>query len=392
MQVFKAFFKVLKNKLPGSLPYLIVFIVIMSFMVTGSNETTVFSESKLDVVVFDKDGTKESKALTDYIATKHNIVSMDENKDKLMDALYYGSIDYAFIIKKGYGENISVGKTDDLFDDYQLHDSFESALMNQFLNKYVSSIHTNMAVGKSYDEAAADTEKSLDDGTDVTVESFNNDKNTDYSETFSLFFRYFPYIIICVLINSLCPTLITLRKKNLKNRTICSPIKTSSFTTQLFLSSLIYVAVLWLVYFVAGMILNGGVYTGMAWLAVLNSLVFSIMATMLTLLVSNIVTNEQTISIITQIISLGMSFICGVFVPLDMLGEGVLKVAKFLPAYWYEKANNMLCGVTPYNFNEYLTCLLVQVGFLVAFFAVALMVGRMSLSSTPKTKKAATAA
>ena len=140
------------------------------------------------------------------------------------------------------------------------------------------------------------------------------------------------------------------------------------------------------------MILNGGVYTGMAWLAVLNSLVFSIMATMLTLLVSNIVTNEQTISIITQIISLGMSFICGVFVPLDMLGEGVLKVAKFLPAYWYEKANNMLCGVTPYNFNEYPTCLLVQVGFLVAFFAVALMVGRMSLSRTPKTKKAATAA
>ena len=87
-----------------------------------------------------------------------------------------------------------------------------------------------------------------------------------------------------------------------------------------------------------------------------------------------------------------MSFICGVFVPHDMLGEGVLKVAKFLPAYWYEKANNMLCGVTPYNFNEYLTCLLVQVGFLVAFFAVALMVGRMSLSRTPKTKKAATAA
>ena len=30
-----------------------------------------------------------------------------------------------------------------------------------------------------------------------------------------------------------------------------------------------------------------------------------------------------------------MSFLCGIFVPLEYLGEGLVKVAHFLPAYWY---------------------------------------------------------
>ena len=45
-------------------------------------------------------------------------------------------------------------------------------------------------------------------------------------------------------------------------------------------------------------------------------------------------------------ISLGMCFLCEVFVPMELIGDNVKIVAQFLPAYWYETANNLL-GATP---------------------------------------------
>ena len=39
-----------------------------------------------------------------------------------------------------------------------------------------------------------------------------------------------------------------------------------------------------------------------------------------------------------------MSFLCGVFVKQSLLGEEILNVGKFLPAYWYVRANNMIFG------------------------------------------------
>ncbi|MCR4606092.1 MAG: ABC transporter permease [Eubacterium sp.] len=390
MQVFNAFFKVLKKKLPGSLPYLIIFFIISTFLARGTTEVNTFSEEKLDIVVFDKDETAESKQLVDYISTKHNVVRMEENKEKIMDRLYYGSISYALVIKKGYAENIKKGETDNLFENYHLHDGFSDVLVNQFLNKYVSSIHTLMTVGESYEDAVKKTEKQLDVETQVTVENFDGDKVPEYTEEFSNYYRFMPYILICVLFNSLAPSLLVMRKKKLRNRTLCAPIKSSSYTVQMFLSSMILVAALWIIFTLFSMFLYGGIFRGIAWLAVLNSFVFAVLVTMMALMISYIVKSEQVVPIITQIVSIGMCFTCGVFVQMDLLGEGVLKAARFLPAYWYEKANNMLCGIEPYSFNEYLTCILIEVGFAAVFMIVAIAVGRLSVAKVPKQKKAAT--
>ena len=46
----------------------------------------------------------------------------------------------------------------------------------------------------------------------------------------------------------------------------------------------------------------------------------------------------ESISMISNVLSLAMSFLCGVFVPLSFLGDGVKKAAHFLPAYWYIRA------------------------------------------------------
>ena len=45
---------------------------------------------------------------------------------------------------------------------------------------------------------------------------------------------------------------------------------------------------------------------------------------------------------IANILSLGMCFLCGVFVPMNVMDRNVLKVSQFLPVYWYENVNETL--------------------------------------------------
>ena len=386
MQVFNAFFKVLKKKLPSSIIYLIVFLAISFPLAMSAKPTVSFEENRLNVAVFDKDGTDESKALVRFIGTKHDLVDTNEDKDELMDKMYYGVIDYALVIEKGYSEKIKNEDFDDLFSDYKLHDSYEAVLMGQFLNEYVTSLRSYVVIGESVKTAIKKTEDTLNDTTEVTYATFDEEEMSDYGESFAYYFQYLPYVLMCVIINALCPTLMTLKSKEIRYRTNCSPLRSSATTIQTFIASAICVLVIWIVFIGAGMIMYGGMYRGRAWYAVLNSFIFVMIITMLAAFIANIAKKQETVNIITQIISLGMSFLCGVFVPQFLLGKGVLAAAHFLPAYWYIKVNNMLSGVDTYDHDLLITCLLVQVGFAVALGALALVVNRVVYQGGVKKK------
>ena len=377
MQVFSVFFKVLKKKLPSSIIYLVVYIIIAFTFVYTAKEPVSFEAKRLNVAVFDKDLSDESRALTDYIATRHDIVKIDLDRDRLMDALYYGALDYAFVIKKGYAKSIGDGDFDGLFINYKLHDSYDALLMEQFLGEYTSALRTYMATGESPKSAISKTEKLLDKETEVSYVGQDENDAKEFPENIAFFYQYLPYVLICALINSICPVLIAMRRKDIRYRTNCSPLKVSSSTIQTVLASSLYVLILWLIFVVIGCILYGGMYSGRAWYAVLNSAVFALIVTMFAVLVANLTTKQETVNIIAQIVGLGMSFLCGVFVPQYLLGEGVLRAAHFLPAYWYIKANNMLSGTDVYNPHDVMVCLFIELGFAVALGALALAVNRI---------------
>ena len=74
----------------------------------------------------------------------------------------------------------------------------------------------------------------------------------------------------------------------------------------------------------------------------LNSLLILVISLSLAYLTGLFVKNSDMLSGLSNILSLGMCFLCGVFVPMNVMNSGVLKVSRFLPVYWYEKANDLL--------------------------------------------------
>ena len=355
--------KVLKSKLPLSIVYVAVFLVIYIAMTAADNSSTMFEQVEMNVCIFDEDDTPESRALCELIADKNNIIGLENDRDVIIDALYYERANYVLTIKKGYAERLAAGETDELFESFHMHDSYSVVYMGQFLNEYVSTVKAYMTGGSDISGAIQNAGSALSREAEVTVANFNNADMSDKFVYIMIYFRFLPYVIISAFMNTLCPVLLAMGKRDIRYRTNCSGIRPGSYTAQIIAGSTVFLFGVWLVFMAAGFLLYGGAMTGGLWLAVLNSFVFSLFAAMLTIFVVEFEPPATMVNVITQVVSLGMSFLCGVFVDQSMLGDGVLAVARFLPAYWYIRVNRMIEGSEPFDTNTVIIAFSIQLGF-----------------------------
>ena len=322
MQVFKAMLKVTRKRLPSAMIYIIVFVVISIMVTNASTKDNKFEVTKLDICVFDEDDTPESRALIDFIGKSNNLKTIENDRDVIIDSLYYGRVDYALIINKGYAEKLSAGETDDLFGSYHMDENFSVVYMGQFLNEYASSVRAYQTMGKTVDEAITCTEEALSQHTEVDMLRVDKGGNSHYSVDFAGYFQYMPYILIAAVFIVVCQVLVTMSKKDIRYRTNCSCIKNSKYTFQLFFGSGLFVLAVWLLLIVIGAILNKEMYTGRAWYAVINSFIFSVVVTAISVFASSFEPSENVLNLITQVLSIGMSFLCGIFIPMEILSDG----------------------------------------------------------------------
>ena len=381
MQVFKAMLKVTRKRLPSAIIYIIVFVTVSIIVTNTATKDNKFEMTKLDICVFDEDDTPESHALIDFIGKSNNLKTIENDRDVIIDSLYYDRVDYALIINKGYAEKLAAGETEELFGSYHMDESFSVVYMGQFLDEYVSSVKAYQTMGKTVDDAITCTEDALSQHTEVDMLRVDKGGNSHYSVDFAGYFQYMPYVLVAAVFIVVCQVLVTMNKKDIRYRTNCSCMKSSKYTFQLFFGSGLFVLAVWLVLIVIGAFLNEEMYTGRAWYAVFNSLIFAVVVASIAVFVSSFEPNENVLNLITQVLSIGMSFICGVFIPMNMLSDSVLSIARFLPAYWYIKANNMIADISPYSRDEIMMCYVIQILYAVALLLLTLLVRKVRFNS-----------
>ena len=116
----------------------------------------------------------------------------------------------------------------------------------------------------------------------------------------------------------------------------------------------------------------------------LNSFLMTLVALSLSFLIGTLVHSEEALSPVVNVVSLGMSFLCGVFVDLEILGKGVRTFAQFLPAYWYEVATGLLANNSSLSSAQQAslyTCYGMQVLFAAAILGVAMVISRLRQSA-----------
>lgn len=382
MQVFKAMLKVMRKRLPSAMIYIIVFVVISIIVTNASTKDNKFEVTKLDICVFDEDDTPESSALIDFIGKSNDIDEIENDRDTIIDSLYYKRVNYALIIKKGYAERLAAGDTADLFGSYHIDENYSVVYMGQLLNEYTTSVKAYLTMGRTLDEAIRSAEEALSQNTEVDMLRVDKGGSSHFSVDFAGYFQYMPYILIAAVFTVVCQVLVTMNNKDIRYRTNCSCIAPSKYTFQMFMGSAVFVLAVWLLLIVIGAILNKEMYTGRAWYAVLNSFIFSVVVTAISVFISSFEPKENVLNLITQVLSIGMSFLCGIFIPMEVLSDRVLAVARFLPAYWYVRANNMIADIEPFNRSSVIQCLLIEAGFAVMLILLTLLVRKLKYSGS----------
>lgn len=390
MQVFKLFFKVTRSKIGIGILYTVLFFAICFPMVNASEEKIDFEDTSLNLYVRDEDQSEASKALVALLAEKHDITDKTMDQQELMDAMYYSLIDYSLVIPKGYADLLgSTDKEDlkkELFEEFHLRDSYATAMMNVFLQEYIRNTRMSVAMG---DDLMTAVQKSADrEQVDVQVVQDPEEEMFDenFTTKFAWFFRLLLYILIAVIMSMLGPILITMNGEEQRKRIVCSKTSVSSYVTQVFFGSALLVLIAWAVFLAGGALLYGGMYTGLnSWMAVLNSFIFALFVSMFTIFISTFRPSNTVMSMVAQVMGLGMAFLCGGFMPQTMLGEGVQKVVQILPGYWYERANDLLCGDQRGTMGDVWICFAVQGGFILLFLILTII--KSSKRSSVKTAK-----
>lgn len=386
MPVFKAYFTVIRKNVAALIVYFVVFAVMATVFIKifGGGGAEDFTAVRNDIVIRSADDTPLVEGLIDYLGQHANIVPLAES-DSLEDALFFGRVDDVLIIPEGFTESLMSGS-----DGVQLERS-SSSLTG-------SAVNTDLLIGRYLDLARLyilnvpdisqqalvfSVARDLDNTVTVeTAASATQLKAGNVSDTF----RYMAYTIIAILVMGITSIMLAFNKPEVSLRNRCAPVSPAKINMQLFAGNLIFTLAVWVVLGILAFFLSGQTGIGPNLLLLyLNTLVFSIAALSIAFLAGKFIKGYGAQSAVANVLSLGLSFISGIFVPQALLGETVLKIASFTPTYWYIKAVETISDLSVYSFENLrpvFTDMLIQLGFAAAFFILALAASKQKRQST----------
>lgn len=380
MQVFKAFLKTAKKSLPMNLIYFFVFtgIALALSHSTADTKNPAFSSVALTVAVIDEDRSDASAALKEYLSGIHHLTEMEYDENALLDRLFYRDLNYVLILPEGFEQKLLAGETE-LFETVQIPGIYSSAFVDQQINTYLKTAKLYLAGNFSLDDALSRTADTLASAANqVHILGTGQEEASPMREIY-YYFQFLPYVIFSMILCGMTPILTTFWEPNLAKRISCSSESLLLRNLQLALGSILYCFGIWILFGLTARIFYGSaLLTQQGILCMANSFFLLPVAISVSLIISCFCPPANTINMLNNIVTLGMSFLCGVFVPQQQLGENVLAVSRFLPFYWYIKNNDLISGFsgTPFQMKLYWKYIGIQALFIGALSAVALVVSK----------------
>lgn len=381
MSVFKGYFKVLRANRSGMMIYVVIFLaltIIFSFISRPSSRQD-FSQTRTPIAVINRDGDSQLvQGLTDYLAKSNRVLDYPDNQEKLQDALFYRNVQYIAIIPAGFTATMLAGGTAAL-EKVVVPDAMTSQYVDISIDKYLNTVRRYLQFGPPADWAALLANVEVDLAVETPVLMAGKDQAA--TRSFSYFFTYFAYTQLALVMLGVTSVTLAFNREDVQRRNLCSPLPRRLFNLQLAAGHGLFAIGTWLAFFICGLVFYWQeiISSGLIGLLGLNSLLFTLVCVSIGLLIGSLVKNSNAQIAMVNMVTLGMSFLTGVFMPQAFLSPAVLSLAKFLPSYWYVRANDAISVVDQLSKTSLApiqTAMLMQLGFAVAILAVTLLLGK----------------
>lgn len=363
MTVFKTVWKILnKNKITVIIFTVMLLLFGVSNMKT-SEKSMNFIASKPDVLIvnYDKD-EGITKDFIKYITDNSNIVDIKTDEEKINDALFYRDVNYVIYIPENYSKDFMEGKNVEL--EIKSTGDYQASLEEMLVSRYIKVAKIYQKNITNEDELISKINETLSEQVQTEIIS-KLDTNAISNATF--YYNFASYSILACLLLVISLILSSFNDQKIKKRIIVSSTKYKKHNKILLISNCCYSFILWLLYVVISFFILGDVMTKIqGFIYIINSLVLTICATTIAFFIGNLISSKGAINGIVNVVALGSSFICGVFVPMRWLPDSVLKMAHLLPTYYYVSTNEALKTIEQFNIQT-LKPLLINMAIILCF-------------------------
>jgi len=394
MHLFKNFFKLLKSNRTGVIIYGVIFIAMIIGVIAAApslaSESTgpdYASQEAIEVTYVDNDHSALSEGLIDYLSVNNNVTDVsDRSASSIQDLVFFGLSEYHLTIEDGFADG--TGEITYLSD---MEKSGAIYRIDGAVNNYIQAYRDYENMGYEPEECAdLAKELLLDSATLNVVEKDDGRSSTTAGDVVIVFInQFFPYLSIGFMTLGIGHTVIANNNKLIGDRIECSPVNRKKISLANSMGIATSGLVLWLVFMLVNLMLgqDSPAFREYWWLLVINSFLTTMIACAFAAFVTSFDVTSNSLSMITNIASLSMAFVSGVFVPQYLLGEGLLTVAKFMPMYWCVVASNMIDVNSNYDSGKLLMCFGIEILFIVALTMAAAFVKSSGLGKAKSAVK-----
>lgn len=380
MTVFKGYLLIIRKNIGTIFMYIGIFTMIAlavqrAYRSTGMQEG--FSSTKMTVAVIDRESGPLADTLRQMMERDQILVELEDDPQILQEELYYSNVECVMIVPEDAEEKLRQGET--AVQTISVPGAVASYYANAQVNNLLNQIRVWLAAGFSMEEACAQALELGNQKAEVTLEDVNG--NAGVRKDYNYYCSFMPYAFFGACIMTAGLLVMEFKKKEIQRRIQSSAVPFWKQNLAMGGALLLIGGMVWgICILLQTLLYGGGIFTDPnVWLYLLNSILCILTALSLGFFTGTLARGPVALNGLNNVLSLGLCFLGGIFVPLEMLGGGVQKAASFLPTYWYSVINGMLGDYNTFSGEMRSTMakgFLIQLLFVAACFGVTLMIRR----------------
>lgn len=380
MTVFKTFWKIV-NKYKGTIILYTVMLISFGGINLASNDTTTTFTSTLPNIAIINNDQKSvlTNNLISYLSENSKVVDIENDEEKINDALFYRDVSYVVYIPKNYTNDVLKGMNPTI--DIKSTNDYTSSLEEMMLTDYLNLQNTYLKLTTDQAKLTNYINDTLKDKSEVVLTSKVDTKS--FSKV-SRYFNFASYSILAVVIFIITLVLTSFKEKTVNKRIVVSSMNYKKHNGLILKSSLLYALIVWVLFSLLAIILLGkSVLNTRGLLILLNTLVFTLQALTFALLISSLVNNKDAIGGIVNVVALGSAFLCGAFIPSMYLPEKVVSISHIFPAYYYNNSNDLVTSLEVINLTT-LKPFIINIMMMLVFMLVFIVLNNFVIKNKRK--------
>ena len=394
MQAFKAALRIyFKHPV-----YIAIYIITLSMMAVfiGKSVTTdtagAFTVERPQVAIIDRDGSALSKGLTSFVAGHGIRVKVADDKVALQDAMAQGDATWIMVIPDGFGQDFlaatSSGGTTPAVKTIMGQNMTAGTYLEQLTNAWLKTARTYGKSGVVTDQSELARLTSADMAKSARVTTVQLKSAVPPSQQYLTFLLFSIFSITLSIIVSGGLIMATFNRTEVRKRDLASPVSSVLRNLQIAGATLVVALVAWAWVSVLGLVVFGGVLTGVSTsviaLLLVSLLVYCSIPLAICFFLGQITGNELVLNAVGNIIGLTLSFLGGLWIPVSLMNSTMQTVSHFVPTTYYGDAIMRLADMKTVSLNTLAPVFqnwAVILLFSAAIFVVALAIGRLRMQS-----------